>query len=291
MSPYLNFSIGNREDTRGRAFLFIEDKDKQEVHALKTIDIDGIALKEALYNEIKEGRLILPDIFEPFFVVTGNRDISLSYSEMQELAKQEQRDLVFVSIENEKEAAHPEIAMEKGIARYTTLFRENITLRLLRQTTNEIFHRKRRIPTQPIYVATFKLAELICLLTRSRREGNRMEVEYFSKLMEDLQKNIPQINLQKIIPLLAEGDGCQWQEIAEYVDVFYLTLKENYPFPLEFDVFLNVKAESLEWLKEEPMSLYHEYFVALLQEKYEKALELKQAIDTYHSSQSLEGCR
>ncbi|NUM34641.1 MAG: hypothetical protein HUU50_08860 [Candidatus Brocadiae bacterium] len=287
ISHYLNFAIGNVEDARGRAFLYVQDANSTYPIIKRTIDIDGASLKEALYHEIKDGRLILPDVFEPFFVKVSCLDKGLSFQEVADYGKKEQRDIIFLALENQEQ----ERLLEQGIARYTTIVRENIYLRLIRQLTNEIFHKKRRIPTQPIYVALLKLAEWICLITRSRREDNHVEVAYFSNLIQNLQKDLPQLNLQKIIPALTQGDACLWHEIADYIDVFFLTLKENYPLALETDALFTVKQDCTSWLLEEIPALYHEYFLALLQEKYEKALQLKHAIDTHHSSQPLEGRR
>ena len=287
-SHYLNFAIGNVEDARGRAFLYVQDANAIKNPIIKrTVDVDGASLKEALYNEIKDGRLVLPDVFEPFFVTVSCLDKSLSLEEMADYSKKEQRDMISLFLEDQDQ----ERLIEQGIARYTTIVRENIYLRLIRQLTNEIFHKKRRIPTQPIYVGLFKLAEWICLVTRSRREDNQIEVAYFINLIQNLQKDLPQLNLQKIIPSLTQGNACLWHEIADYIDVFFLTLKENYPLALETDALFTVKEDCTGWLAEETPALYHEYFLALLQEKYEKALELKHAIDTHHSSQPLEGCR
>lgn len=244
-------------------------------------------MKEALYNEIKDGRLILPDVFEPFFVSISSMDITLSLEDMIAYSNKDQRDMISLSLENQAE----DRIIEQGIARYTTIVKENIYLRLIHQLANEIFRKKRRFPIQPIYVSLFKLAEWICLITRCRREDNQIEVAYFSNLIQNLQKDLPQLNLQKMIPSLTQGNACLWHEIADYIDVFFLTLKENYPLVLESDFFFTVKKDCIVWLKEEIPALYREYFLALLQEKYEKALELKHAIDVYHASQPLEGCR
>ncbi len=288
ISHYLHFATGNIEDARGRAFFYVQDSEKVKNPIIKrAIDIDGASLKEALYNEIKDGRLILPDVFEPFFVSISSMDITLSLEDMIAYSNKDQRDMISLSLENQAE----DRIIEQGIARYTTIVKENIYLRLIHQLANEIFRKKRRFPIQPIYVSLFKLAEWICLITRCRREDNQIEVAYFSNLIQNLQKDLPQLNLQKMIPSLTQGNACLWHEIADYIDVFFLTLKENYPLVLESDFFFTVKKDCIVWLKEEIPALYREYFLALLQEKYEKALELKHAIDVYHASQPLEGCR
>jgi hypothetical protein len=250
----------------------------------------GIALREAIYNECLEGRLIAMDIFEPFFLSSTPLDKNLSEQEIVELAKKELRDVLPIQIAHLEQEVLSEAAIEQVIARYITLYKENCYLRVVHDFTNNIFRTQRRNKVQPLYVALFKLAGRICSMTHARREEDTIELDYYAYLIKELQKDIPFLDMKKITTILENGTCAQWQEMADYVDIFFLTLKQHYPLPLEINLHFTVKESLLAWLKEEPPSMYEEYFLSLLQEEYKKARTLKQAIDTYHASQSIKEC-
>ena len=180
--------------------------------------------------------------------------------------------------------------MEQALARYTTLYREKIYIRQAQQLASYVFRSSRRTKFQGLYITVFRLAELIAEMSVACRNQDRIEMDYYGELICAQQKNLPYLDLKRIARALEEGDGLQWQEIATCVDSFFLTLKKHYPFPLDYDIHLSLKANAIAWLSEELPALYEEYFIALLHEEYEKAADLKQAIDSYYASQSLEGC-
>ena len=291
MSPYLDFQVGNSYQVRGRALLYIQDKQrKQVITPQKLIEINGAALKEAMYNEFLNGRLIFMDVFEPFFVTTSPLERTMSSEELIKFARAESRDLIPLPTDHLEQETISEVVMEQAVARYITLYREKIYTRLAEQLSGEVFRSTRRTKFQAIYVALFRLAQLIVEMASACRNKDQIEIDYYDELIIEHQKSLPYLDLKKIAQVLKEGDGLQWQEIGTGIDSFFLTLKKHYPFPIDYDIYLAVKDSTLAWLREEIPSLYEDYFIALLNEEYEKAAELKNAIDSHYASQSLEGC-
>ena len=203
MTSYLDFEIGEKENVRGRALFYTSGKEA------KSIDIDGASLKEAMYRELLEGRLIGMDIFEPFFVTSKTLDKNLSFQELTQLAKKESRDLLLVSIASPEQELDSETMLERAIAQYTTLYREAIYIRLTQQMANEIFRRKRCSQVHSVYVVLFKLASRICLMLKGIREEDDGEVTYQIDRIREFQKDIPFLDIKRILQVLESGDGVQ----------------------------------------------------------------------------------
>lgn len=289
MSPYIVFELGSIENVRGRAFLYIKDQEDQSLKFYTLVDIDGIKLKEAIYKEILDGKLISMDVFEPFFVSTTKLENDFSYEEIKNFAQKESRDLIPLEISHLEKETISEAIIEQGIARYTTIYRENIFLRLLHQLGNEIFHKNRRMKNYLLYVSLFRLTEAICLMGKARRKDETIEIDYYEARMNSMAEELPFLDIKKIICALKLGNGIQWKEIADYIDAFYLSLKSISPFYLG-DIIFGVSQENKEWLKQELPGMYKEYFSALFEQNYEVAKEIKQLIDSYKSNQYSKGC-
>ncbi len=275
MSAYiLKFTIGNLEQSRGRALFYQDRAGTQEKRLVQSIDIDGIGLKEALDQEIREGRLILPEVFEPVFVKITPLDQTLSWEKINQLAQKEFRDVVEVPIQEFEDPGLLEVELERSVGQYVNHYKESAYSRLLYQLTRDLF-RIRHLAHQNTYIALFQLAHYIYGMTRARREQNSIDLEYFGKQILSFQENLPYLCLKHIQKVLQSGDSRQWAEMADYIDTFYLTLKLAYPIFLENRLWFSVNKDTSEWLKQELPSLYQDYFLALLQENYERAGEIK----------------
>jgi hypothetical protein len=287
MRPYLQLKLGNVEAARGRAVICIENQESMHSrYVQKLVDIDGTALKEDIYKEILKGRLVLMDIFEPFYVRVSDLEPNLDYPALIGFAQNELRDVIWEKTDSVEKAVLPESLLEQIVARYTTIYRENVYLRVTRQLGDELFHLRKRVAVQRQYDAILHVAYLIHSFTRARREAISLDPEEILSF----QSEIPFVDLKKIAQALTRGDASEWYEMAHYVDTFFLTLKKHYPLPLGNGNCLETGKECLVWLSEGLPALLEEYFLALLREEYEKAIEWKLLIEEHHTSQSLEGC-
>ncbi len=280
MSPnILKFDIGTPEEIKGRAFFYLDTVGEARKKLLCSLDINGTSLKESLREEIQSGRLILPEVFEPIFMKDTPLNKELPWDELQELTQKDFRDLISLSNEEIEADTLSQISLEQAVSQYTTIYKENIYLRLLQEFVHELFHKRRTYEPQIIYAALFQLAAQIWKMSRARREQDNVDLEYFYKIISDFQKKIPYLNTKNVAEIIKSGTYQQWIEMADSVDVLYLTLKLYKPVSSETSLLFKVKADCLEWLKQEIPNLYQEYFVALFHEDYEKAVELKSAID------------
>lgn len=271
----VKFDFGSAEEARGRALLYLDDKvGNSEKQLLRTIDINGTSLKEAIQEEILSGRLIMPEVFEPVFVNVNNLNKKFCWDQIIEFAKKEFRDVVPIEVEGLSKDSFSELAIEQAISQYTTIYKENVYLRSIQELVREIFHRRRESAFQPIYVALFELASLMWRMIRARREDNATDIEFFYQQILNLQPQLPMLCLRHISEVIKSGKAKQWIEMGDFVDAFYLTLKQQQPLLLDSLTF-SVKQDIQEWLHQETTSLYQEYFTALLQEDYERAGELK----------------
>lgn len=270
----VKFDYGSAEEARGRALLYLDDKvGNSEKQLLKTIDINGTSLKEAIHDEILAGRLIMPEVFEPIYVNVNQLDKKLYWDQLIDFAKKEFRDVLPIPRE-ELEESFSELSMEQAITQYTNIYKENIYLRSIQELIRELFHRRREYRYQPVYVALFELASLMWQMNRARRDENTTDLDFFQQQIVALQSQLPMLCLKQISEVLRTGNARQWMEMSDFVDAFYLTLKQQQPLTFDFLRF-SVKQEVEEWLHQETTSLYQEYFTALFQEDYERACELK----------------
>jgi hypothetical protein len=284
MHPYLQLEIGDPDDVRGRAVIHMEPKTN------KLLDINGTALQEAIYTEILGGRLVALNLFEPFYVKIGEAGLSLSHERIPEFCKKECRDLVYACGPEDEELSEPEVWLEQAIARYTTIYREKIYCRVVGNLVQDVFHVCKRAAAQTYYEYLFKLAAWICQATCARRNRDSVELCYAKKRLNELRTHIAVLDVKKIIHAVTKGDAGAWYEIANYVDMFFLTLKKHYPLPLANGNILALNSETMASLEESQTALLEEYFHALLREEYEKAMELKPLLEVSHISESLEGC-
>ena len=294
MSPYLEFEVGNMNEVRGRALLCLvqerEDQHTKQVGLIKLVDINGTKLKEDILAEIIEGRLIAIDIFEPFYTKDVYLKEKMSYKEVLDFCEREKRDLVIEQIAPFEEGILSEATIERMLAKYTTIYRENLYLRIVQGFADEIFRFGRRLKKQNYYVGVFQLAYWMCLLGRARRDENIADVDYFKAHIQNVSASIPILNIKRILCSLILGNGKDWQDIADYLDAFYLTLKRHYPIPLKNSEFLRVNKGNVDWLNEGVANQYEEYFLALMNENYEKAMILKETFENRYSSEYLSDC-
>lgn len=287
MSSYLQLRIGDSENPRGRALVFIHNPENNSVSS-KSVNIDGAALKEALFDELLQGRIIATDLFEPSFVKVRPVKETITVDNVEEFCRKESRDLIFINLESDVLA---EVLVEQMVVRYTSVYRENIYLRLLEQTSGEIFRKQPCYSRSSFYVALFKLAKYICLTARARRDNENVDMYFYADEMLSWQQELSILNFSYIKETLFSGSGKDWHDMANYVDMFYMSLKKDFPCVLSDAIKFSISKTSEEWMKEEFNSLYYEFFHALFQENYEKAISLKEDIDNFNASQSLNGCR
>jgi len=296
MSLNLEFEIGYREDARGNALVYIPGTKENQTLIATTVNIDGAKLKEAISSEILEGRLILLDVFEPLYVAVTPLEENLPHEKLVELAKKDARDLIYCDISQNDHRELAEVGKESEvwidplIAQYTTIYRENVYLRAVRELDDEVFHLRKRVDVQFYYSGLFKMAYWICYGARARREQDLSGLAWAQKNIQNLHPHMPVLNISKVTQSLESGDGVDWEEMANYVDAFFLTLKKYYPFPLRSGIHLQVKKENLAWLSEGLPNIYEDYFLALLKEDYEKASGLMNLLKSHSNSQSLEEC-
>lgn len=271
INPYLVFEYGNNNKAKGRAIFYIKD-----VNTAIFLNVNGTALKEKIYEEIISGRLVVPEMFEPLYLTVSNLDKKLSFEELEQLAKLESRDLITLPLNYEK--INKDIALEEAKARYITICKEVIYLRLIKKMVNEIFHKNKTSIAQSMYVNILKLVEFIYEARRSRRNEDEVELDYFLNLIEKLKDQIPFLNFKTVICALKSGDIKQWHSMADYIDSYFVSLKKFYPLLLENNVILTINKETEDWISKGMPQLYFSYFLALFDEKYEQAKKLKQRI-------------
>jgi len=277
MKPYLDFESGDSENVRGRALLVIYNS---RIKLSKLVDINTTALKEALHEEILRGRLMSTELFEPFYLHMRDYNNVATDEDLKIFARKESRDLIIHRMDVDESHLLPEAILEQMVARYMTLCRENIYIRLLHQMGNDLFSKKRQYKGCSYYIALFKVVTAISCIVRARRENDRIETEYYCNQLLKLQPDLPFLQLEYIKKVLLFGDTSQAQEMADYVDIFFLSIKKDYPCSYNQDVFFSIE-KAKAWMEEERPNLIYNYFHALFSEDYKKAQNLKQKIDHY----------
>jgi hypothetical protein len=277
MKPYLDFESGDSQNVRGRALLVIYNSG---IKLSKLVDINTTALKEALHEEILRGRLVSTEVFEPFFLQMRDYNNPATDDEWKLFAKKEGRDLIVHEIAPDESHLLPEAILEQIVARYMTLCRENIYIRLLHQMGNDLFSKKRQYKGCKYYITLFKIAGTISCIIRATRENDRMEVAHYCERLTGFQQEIPFLQLEYIKKVLLSGNGRKAQEMADYVDIFFLSLKKDFPCSYNQDVYFSIE-KAKDWMEEEWPVLLYNYFHALFAEDYKKAQTLKQKIDHY----------
>lgn len=287
MNSHLVFEIGSAEEARGRATVYLPPRSEPGEGVVRLLEVDGVALKEAIWTELLEGRLIAPDVFEPFYVRVEPFPDGGSASQVMDFSHKDYRDLLVPGISPIDES--PEFTMERMVAAYTTLFRENIYLRLTWQLANEVFQARKRVPVQAQYVGFYKLAFWICSMNRALRMNDGAKIAVCRKEILLLQPEIFVFDIASIAETLEKGSGKDWLETASCIDCFFLALKKHFPIHLGGS-YVHTKKEPLGWLEEDRAALLEEYFLSVCSEQYERAAELKQLIHVRCASRPLNGC-
>lgn len=287
MTEYLAIDVGDMGNTRGRAFIYVKEQTRADARYLpKLVDINTTSLREAIDTELYEGRLIAQDILDPYAVFLPFSK-TMAYPELLEYARQEKLDLLAVQVSGTGQIA-VEAAVEQTVARYTTVCRENIYLRSVQSLADEVFRLRKKFSHQDYYVGLYRLAYWIGRITRAMRKEDELDLDWSREQMQEMYRDIPAIDVKRIAQIMEGRQGSEWVEMATYLDSFYLTLKKHYPLMLNGGNSLSVKKESLAWLEEGFPAQLEEYFLAVLSEQYEKAIELKQILGHSHSK-SLRG--
>lgn len=284
MHPYLQLEIGDPDNIRGRVVMHVEPDTNH------LLEVNGPALQEALYSELLNGRLVALNLFEPFYVRSRSLPNAWSRDQLVEHCQKEILDLVDVQTLDPEYEKGTDVLLEQAIARYTTIYREKAYRRVLQGLFQDVFHLRKRVVAQEYYGPLFQLAYWMCQLTCARRNTDKVEMSYGENMLNQLRGQLPVLDMTRIVHTLACGDAGEWYEVANYVDTLFLTLKKHYPLPLANGNLLTVNNESSSWIEEPPASIMEEYFLALLREEYERAMDLRPLFESNPISESLEGC-
>ncbi len=287
MNPYLQLELGDNEKPRGRTLICVLNPDQETIHEVKQFDINGSKLKEAIFDEILQGRLIALDIFDPIYVKLRPREFSLEEGEtLVDLAEKESKDLIVICApENEEFMA--EMAIEQIVVRYANVYKENIYRRVLEDLIRETFRCRKNNWATKYYVGLFRVAQTICSVSKSIREKDQINIDFYTNLLNSYQDGIPFLSIEQIQDKLLAGDGQKWQEMADYIDSFFLSIKKDFPLALSELVELSNNENSEKLLKEELFALYYDFFHHLFEEDYERATTVKEQVKHYYSSRAL----